>query len=205
MDVQLASELDPAAEAGRLGQWAASYRTSGGLGSWLAPRRAAGERWQAVIRGARWDEIDQRDLADPGPMIAHRRARHPAPHAWVSPQRMILADGRRVLVAWRLDELFDVRVLDDLTGVAVLAAEPGPGGDDRFPALLSDIVPWWSRWARTPRPAKELSGRRTVNVLPRPSSLSTVIVPWCASTMALVMVSPSPVPWITCRLAIAVR
>src|ERR1035438_9602175 len=77
MDVQLASELDPAAEAGRLGQWAASYRTSGGLGSWLAPRRAAGERWQAVIRGARWDEIDQRDLADPGPMIAHRRARLP--------------------------------------------------------------------------------------------------------------------------------
>src|ERR1035441_2487612 len=71
MDVQLASELDPAAEAGRLGQWAACYRTSGGLGRWLAPRRAAGERWQAVIRGARWDEIDQRDLADPGPMIAH--------------------------------------------------------------------------------------------------------------------------------------
>ena len=65
---------------------------------------------------------------------------------------MILADGRRVLVAWRLDELFDVRVLDDLTGVAVLAAEPGPGGDDRFPALLSDIVPWWSRWAGTPPP-----------------------------------------------------
>jgi hypothetical protein len=152
MDVQLASELDPAAAAERLGQWAASYRTSGGLGSWLAPRRAAGERWQAVIRGARWDEIDQRDLADPGPMIAHRRARHPAPHAWVSPQRMILADGRRVLVAWRLDELFDVRVLDDLTGVAVLATEPGPGDDDRFPALLSDIVPWWSRWAGTPPP-----------------------------------------------------
>jgi hypothetical protein len=44
-----------------------------------------------------------------------------------------------------------------------------------------------------------------VNVLPRPSSLSTVIVPWCAATMALVMVSPSPVPWIACRLAIAVR
>src|ERR1039458_3774580 len=90
MNVQLASELDPAAEAGRLGQWAASYRTSGGLGSWLAPRRAAGERWQAVIRGARWDEIDQRDLADPGPMIAHRRARPPPPIACTAARAILL-------------------------------------------------------------------------------------------------------------------
>jgi hypothetical protein len=150
MDVQLASKLDPAAEAERLGLWAASYRTSGGVGGWLAPRRAAGERWQAVIRGARGDSVDQRDLADPGPLIAHRRARHPAPSAWASPQRMILADGRRVLGAWRLEELSDVRILDDLTGVVLLAAGPQP--DDRFPALLSDIVPWWSRWAGTPPP-----------------------------------------------------
>ena len=151
MNVQLASELDPAAEAERLRLWAASYRTSGGLGSWLAPRRAAGERWQAVIRGARWDAIGQPDLADPGRLIDHRRARHPAPHAWASPQRMIVADGRHVVAAWRLDELFDVRVLDDLTGVALLAAEPGPE-PGRFPVLLSDIVPWWSRWAGQPPP-----------------------------------------------------
>ena len=129
MDPQLASELDPAAEAERLGQWAASYRTSDGLGGWLAPRREAGERWQAVIRAVVPDEIDQLDLADPGRLIGHRRARHPAPAAWISPGRVIVADGRRVALARRLDELFDVRVLDDLTGVVLLAAEPGP--DDR--------------------------------------------------------------------------
>ena len=152
MDVQLASELDPAAEAERLGQWAASYRSSGGRGDLLAPRRAAGERWQVVIRAVVRDEIDQRALADPGRLIGHRRARHPAPAAWVSPQRVIFADGRRAVQAWRLDELLDVRVLDDLTGVVLLTAEPSPDDDDRFPALLSDVVPWYSRWAGTPPP-----------------------------------------------------
>jgi hypothetical protein len=152
MDVQLASELDPAAEAERLGQWAAGYRTSGGLGGWLGPRRATGERWQVVIRAALRADIDQPALADPGRLIAHRRARHPPTSAWMSPQRVIFANGRAVVAAWRLDELFDVRVLDDLTGVALLAAEPGPDDDDRFPALLSDIVPWWSRYAGTPLP-----------------------------------------------------
>jgi len=152
MDVQLASELDPAAEAERLGQWAASYRTSDGMGGWLAPRRESGERWQAVIRAVVRDEIDQRALADPGRLIGHRRARHPAPAAWVSPRRVIFAEGRRAVQAWRLDELLDVRVLDDLTGVVLLTAEPSPDDDDRFPALLSDVVPWYSRWAGTPPP-----------------------------------------------------
>ena len=161
MDVQLASELDPAAEAERLRQWAAGYHTSGGLGGWLAPRRAAGERWQVVIRAALRDEIDQRALADPGRLIGHRRVRHPPTSAWMSPQRVIFANGRAVVAAWRLDELFDVRVLDDLTGVVLLAAEPrggGPDDDDRFPALLSDIVPWWSRYAGTPCPATACAG-----------------------------------------------
>ena len=40
-----------------------------------------------------------------------------------------------------------LRALDDLTGV-VLAVEPG--GDDRFPALLSDVVPWYSKWGGRP-------------------------------------------------------
>ena len=152
MDVQLASELDPAAEAEQLEQWAASYRTSGGQGGWLAPGREAGERWQAVIRAVLRDEVDQRDLADPGRLIGHRRARHPAPAAWVSPRRVIFAEGRRAVEAWRLDELLDVRVLDDLTGVVLLTAEPSPDDDDRFPALLSDVVPWWSKWAGTAPP-----------------------------------------------------
>jgi hypothetical protein len=149
MDVQLASALDPAAEAERLEQWTADYgAAAGGLGGWLAPRRAAGERWQAVIRAVRWDEVDPAALADPGRLIAHRRARHPAPSAWMSPQRAIVADGRRAVASWRLDELTDVRALDDLTGVVLVPA----GSDDRFPALLSDIVPWWSRWAGTAPP-----------------------------------------------------
>ncbi|MDQ2816092.1 MAG: hypothetical protein M3Z75_30680 [Actinomycetota bacterium] len=160
MAVQLASELDPAAEAGRLGQWAASYRPSGGTGNWLGPRREGGERWQAVIRGVVRDEIGQRDLADPG-LIGHRRAFHPVPHAWISPQRAIIGRGRRVLESWRLDELSGVRVLDDLTGVVLLATEPHPYDDDRSPALLSDIVPWYSKWAGQPPPGY---GRRRVDV-----------------------------------------
>lgn len=35
-------------------------------------------------------------------------------------------------------------------------------------------------------------------MLPRPSSPSTAIVPWCAATMALVMVGPSPVRMTCC-------
>jgi hypothetical protein len=160
MDVQLASELDPAAEAGRLTQWAASYRTSGGTGSWLAPRREAGEQWHAVIRGVVRVDMDRGDLADPG-RLSHHRAVPPVPHAWVSPQRVIIGHGRRVLEAWPLDELFGVRVLDDLTGVVLLATEPHPYDDDRIPALLSDIVPWYSKWSGQPPPGY---GRRRVDV-----------------------------------------
>jgi hypothetical protein len=61
--VQLAGELDPAAEAERLAQWAASYRASGGIGGWLPPRRETGERWQAVIRAVVRDETSLRGAA----------------------------------------------------------------------------------------------------------------------------------------------
>jgi len=149
MGVQLAGELDPAAEAERLVQWAASYRASGGTGGWLGPRREAGEQWQAVVRAVIRDEIDQPQLADPARLIGHRRGPKLIQHAWLSPQRVILAQGRRVLEAWPLAGLSDVRALDDLTGV-VLAVEPG--GDDRFPALLSDVVPWYSKWGGRPPP-----------------------------------------------------
>ena len=147
MGVQLAGELDPAAEAERLVQWAASYRASGGTGGWLGPRREAGEQWQAVVRAVIRDEIDQPQLTDPARLIGHRRGPKLIQHAWLSPQRVILAQGRRVLEAWPLAGLSDVRALDDLTGV-VLAVEPG--GDDRFPALLSDVVPWYSKWGGRP-------------------------------------------------------
>ncbi len=70
-------------------------------------------------------------------------------------------------------------------------------------AALPGYLPAWpDRWslAGTGR-----SGRRTVNVLPWPSVLSAVMAPPCASTMALAMASPRPVPGITCRVAAAVR
>ena len=38
----------------------------------------------------------------------------------------------------------------------------------------------------------------TRKVAPRPSSLSTAIVPPCASTIAWLIASPRPVPWIAC-------
>ena len=63
---------------------------------------------------------------------------------------MIVAQGRRVLEAWPLADLYNVRALDDLTGVVLLAAEPG--ADERFPVLLSDVVPWYSKWAGNPPP-----------------------------------------------------
>jgi hypothetical protein len=150
MGVQFAAELDPAAEAERLVQWAASYRASGGTGRWLGPRREAGEQWLAVIRGVSRDEIDQAQLADPARLIAHRRAPKLIPHAWLSPQRVIIGQGRQVVEAWPLADLYDLRLLDDLTGVVLLAAEPG--GDDRFPALLSTVVPWFSKWGGRPPP-----------------------------------------------------
>jgi hypothetical protein len=84
MGVQLAGELDPAAEAERLAQWAASYRASGGIGGWLPPRRETGERWHAVIRAVVRDEIDQPAMADPSRLIAHRRAPRLFPNAWLS-------------------------------------------------------------------------------------------------------------------------
>ena len=164
MNVQLVSKLDPAAEALRLGQWAANYRTSGGQGGpggLLAPGRAAGERWVAVIRGVGRDEIDQRDLADPDVLLGHGRTRDPAHQAWVSPQRVVFAGGRRVLEAWPLDELFAVQTLDDLTGAVLLVTEPNPDYDDRFPALLSDVVPWSSQ---APGPAPPGYDRRRVDV-----------------------------------------
>ena len=164
MNVQLVSNLDPAAEAERLGQWATNYHASGGsggAGGLLAPGRAAGERWVAVIRGVGRDEIDQRDLADPDILLGHGRARDPAHQAWVSPQRVVFAGGRRVLAAWPVDELFAVQALDDLTGVVLLGTEPNPDYDDRFPALLSDVVPWSSR---APGPAPPGYDRRRVEV-----------------------------------------
>ena len=42
-------------------------------------------------------------------------------------------------------------------------------------------------------------------MLPRSSSLSTAMVPLCAATMALAMVSPRPVPGIACRVAASER
>jgi hypothetical protein len=150
MGVQFVAELDPAAEAERLVQWAASYRDAAGTGRWLGPRREAGEQWLAVIRGVSRDEIDHAQLADPARLIAHRRTPKLIPHAWLSPQRVIVGQGRQVVEAWPLADLYDVRILDDLTGVVLLAAEPG--GDDRFPALLSTVVPWYSKWGGQPPP-----------------------------------------------------
>jgi hypothetical protein len=159
MALQLASELDPDAEAGRLARWAASYRGSGGVGGWLAPRREAAEQWRAVIRGVVRVDIDRGDLADPG-LLSHRRAVPPAPDAWVSPQRVIISHGRRVLEAWRLDQLSGVHVLDDLTGVVLLATETH-ADDDQFPALLSDIVPWYTKFSGQAPPGY---GKRRVDV-----------------------------------------
>jgi hypothetical protein len=141
MGVQVVSGLDPAAEATRLAQWAASYRDSGGESGLLAPGRAAGERWAVVIRGVGRDEISQQDLVEPGPLLGHG-ARDTAHQAWLSGERVAFAGGRRVLAEWRLDDLVDLRALDDLTGVVLLAQEPNPDYDDRFPALLCDIVRW---------------------------------------------------------------
>jgi hypothetical protein len=144
MSVQLVSALDPAAEAAQLAQWAGSYRDSAVPGGLLTPRAAAGEQWVAVIHGVGRDEISQQDLADPGILLGHG-ARDTGHQAWLSRERVVFAAGRRVVAEWRLDGLFDLRALDDLTGVVMLAFEPNPDYDDRFPALLSDKVRWSAR------------------------------------------------------------
>ncbi|HYB87126.1 MAG TPA: hypothetical protein VEC76_09765 [Streptosporangiaceae bacterium] len=144
MGVQLASALDPAAEAAQLAQWAKSYRDSAVPGGLLTPRAAAGEQWVAVIHGVGRDEVSQQDLADPGILLGHG-ARDTGHQAWLSRERVVFAAGRRVVAEWRLDGLFELRTLDDLTGIVTLAFEPNPDYDDRFPALLSDKVRWSAR------------------------------------------------------------
>ncbi len=151
MGVQLVSALDPAAEAARLAQWAGQYRDFAGAGGLLAPGREAGERWEVVIRGVGRDEISQRDLAEPGLLLGHG-ARDTAHQAWLSRERAVFAGGRRVLAEWRLADLFDLRTLDDLTGIALLGFEPNPDYDDRFPVLLGDVVRWPARAPGPPQP-----------------------------------------------------
>ena len=53
--------------------------------------------------------------------------------------------------------------------------------------------------------AAQSRGSRTRKVLPRPISLSTSIRPPWLSTIALVMLSPSPTPWIDCSSACRAR
>jgi hypothetical protein len=79
----------------------------------------------------------------------------------MSQQRVAFAGGRRVLAEWRLDDLFDLRALDDLTGVVLLGSEPNPDYDDRFPALLSDVVRWSARAVGPVQPGYD---RRRVEV-----------------------------------------
>jgi hypothetical protein len=57
-----------------------------------------------------------------------------------------------VLAEWRLEDLFAARALDDLTGAVLLGHEPNPDYDERFPALLSDVVPWPARGIRPVQP-----------------------------------------------------
>src|ERR1019366_8961060 len=100
------------------------------------------------------------------------------------------ADGRRPVRIWP-------RVAGCRLGVLVCAVVGRRGGVRPFESAVGRVLGTGA--------GKGRSGRQIVNVLPRPSSLSTAIVPSCASTMALVMVSPRPVPGIACRVAIAVR
>ena len=46
---------------------------------------------------------------------------------------------------------------------------------------------------------------RTINVAPRPGSLSTSIVPWCCSTMCLAMARPRPVPPLSSARLLSMR
>ncbi len=41
----------------------------------------------------------------------------------------------------------------------------------------------------------DASGKSTLIVVPFPSSLSTMIEPWCSSMIPLTTVNPNPVPW----------
>ena len=48
-------------------------------------------------------------------------------------------------------------------------------------------------------------GSRTMNVAPRPGSLSTSIVPLCSSTRCFVIASPRPVPATSCERLLSTR
>ena len=160
MAVTLLRDLDPAAEADRLAAWAASYRPGPSPHGWFAPARPDWQRWVAEIRGVGRDEVSPSDLADPGLLIGHGTTRNPAHRAWLAPDAVAFG-GHHVLAEWKLDELAEVRALDDLTGIVLLAHKPNPDYDDRFPALLCDVVRYSARAFGSPPPGYD---RRRVEV-----------------------------------------
>jgi hypothetical protein len=133
----LLTDLDPARAALELSAWADSYQRGVLKRGFGSPRTDDGERWAAQVSPAGLQQLSQRDITDLGPLIGSGSSHQAA----VTSERVLLCAGRRVVRAWPLADLYDLRALDDVTGVVMLPYEPNPDYDDRFDALLSAPVP----------------------------------------------------------------
>ena len=91
------------------------------------------------------------------------------------------------------------------SGPAASPSEHGYADVSHTLEIFGDLPALPLRALSEPAAASTLSGSRTRNTLPRPTSLSTSIRPPWLSTIDFVIESPRPTPWMLCSSACRVR
>jgi hypothetical protein len=134
------ADLDPESVTAELTVWATAFTGGQVRHPLTAPKLDSGERWAARIGLAGKHEVTQDDLREAN-LLTGVGAGEDHFQAAATSTRILLCAGKRVVQAWPLAGLYDVRVLSDLTGAALLPYEPNPDYDDRFDALMSGPEP----------------------------------------------------------------
>jgi hypothetical protein len=134
------TDLDPERVTAELTSWAAAFARGQVRHPLLAPALGAGEHWAARIGRAGKHQLSQDDLREPNVLTGGGSGDDHLQAAATS-DRILLCAGKRVLQAWPLADLYDIRALDNLTGAVLLPYEPNPDYDDRFDALMSGLAP----------------------------------------------------------------
>ncbi|HEY0716352.1 MAG TPA: hypothetical protein VGD68_01955 [Streptosporangiaceae bacterium] len=134
------SDLDPERAGAELAAWATAFARGQIRHPLLAPALESGERWAARISPAGKHALSQGDVREPT-VITGGGSGDDHFQAAVTSTRVLLCAGKRVVQAWPISELHDIRALDNLTGAALLPYEPNPDYDDRFDTLMSALAP----------------------------------------------------------------
>jgi hypothetical protein len=134
------ADLDPERVTAELTTWATAFTQGHVRHPLLAPALESGEHWAAKIGRAGKHQLSQDDLSEPNVLTGGGSGEDHF-QAAVTSARVLLCAGKRVLQAWPIADLYDIRALDNLTGAALLPYEPNPDYDDRFDALMSGLAP----------------------------------------------------------------